>query len=62
MAKKYFSDQGVNYREYNVQRDPSKAEEMVKRTGQMGVPVIVINGRVMVGFDRRKVADLMKAG
>jgi glutaredoxin 3 len=62
MAKKYFADNGLSFSEYNVSRNPAKAEEMVKRTGQMGVPVIIINGKAMVGFDRRKVTELLKAG
>jgi glutaredoxin-like YruB-family protein len=52
IAKNYLKEKGISYTEYDVSRDQSKAEEMVRKTGQMGVPVLDINGRVIVGFDR----------
>ncbi len=52
LAKKYLSDKGVAYTEHDVARDETAAEEMVKKTGQMGVPVIIIGNEIVVGFDR----------
>lgn len=52
MAKAYFKEKGVEYTEYDVAADPSKAEEMINKSGQMGVPVIDINGNITVGFDK----------
>ncbi len=51
MAKDYFKKTGVAYTEYNVAVDQDKRKEMVDLTGQLGVPVIVIDGKAMVGFD-----------
>lgn len=52
IAKNYLKEKGVSFTEYDVSRDHSKAEEMVRKSGQMGVPVLDINGRTIVGFDR----------
>jgi glutaredoxin 3 len=50
-AKAYFREKGVEYSEIDVAADQDKAKEMVKKSGQMGVPVIEINGKMLVGFD-----------
>ncbi len=55
MAKQYMSGKNVSYTEYDVSRDTRKAEEMVRKSGQMGVPVIEINGRVILGFNRPEI-------
>ncbi|GFP77906.1 MULTISPECIES: glutaredoxin family protein [Clostridium] len=51
-AKSYLKSQGVNYEELNVQEDLTAREEMVNKSRQMGVPVLDINGTVIVGFDK----------
>ena len=51
-AKEYLKEKGVEYDDVDVSKDPKKAEEMVQRTGQMGVPVIDIRGRLVIGFDK----------
>jgi glutaredoxin 3 len=51
-AKSYLRERGVTFREVNIERDPQAAKDLVRRTGQTGVPVIEINGRPIVGFDR----------
>ena len=52
MAKRYLSDKGVKYADYDVGADRNKALEMMSKTGQMGVPVLDIKGAVILGFDR----------
>ena len=52
MAKKYLSEKGIKYREADVGADRMAALEMVTKSGQMGVPVLDINGDIIVGFDR----------
>jgi len=59
-AKKYFDSIGVKYSDVDVEADPKAAEEMVKKTGQMGVPVIEIGDTTIVGFDRPKVDQALK--
>ena len=62
MAKKYLSERGIHYIEHDVSRDRQAADEMAKLTGQMGVPVIVVDGQVVVGFDRQKLEQLLAKG
>lgn len=50
MAKAYFKEKGVDFTDYNVGEDGLKAQEMVQKSGQMGVPVIDIDGTILVGF------------
>lgn len=50
MAKNYFAKMGVEYKDINVEEDRMAAQEMVMKSGQMGVPVIDINGQIVVGF------------
>ncbi|MGC8872834.1 MAG: glutaredoxin domain-containing protein [Chloroflexia bacterium] len=54
MAKKFLSQRGIAYRERDVSRDQAAAAEMVARSGQFGVPVIVVGDQVIVGFDRTR--------
>ena len=56
MAKEFFAEKGVQYTAYDVSTDAAKREEMIKMTGQLGVPVIVVGGDIMVGFDRDRLA------
>jgi S1-C subfamily serine protease len=49
----------VKYTEHDVSRDRAAAEEMVRMTGQMGVPVIVIDGEAIIGFDRGRIQTLL---
>ena len=53
---------GVGFKEYDVSLDRAAAEEMVNLTGQMGVPVIVIDGQAVIGFDRARLMELLSAG
>ena len=60
MAKNYFRENGVRFTEYNVAQDLKKADEMVKKSGQMGVPVLDINGRIIVGFNKPEVEKALR--
>jgi glutaredoxin 3 len=59
MAKDYFKENDVAYTEYNVASDIEKRKEMVEKSGQMGVPVIIIDGELTVGFNQPKIASLL---
>ena len=58
-AKSYLTEHRVAFREVDVSRDPAAARDLVRRTGQMGVPVVEIDGRPVVGFDRRQIDQLL---
>ncbi len=55
ITKKYFREKGIRFRDVDVSRDPAAARDMIRRSGQQGVPVIDIGGRIVVGFDRAKI-------
>lgn len=61
-AKKFLADLGVSFTEHDVSRDRASAEEMVRLTGQMGVPVIVVDGEAVIGFDRARLQALLARG
>ncbi len=54
-AKRYFREKGVRFKEVDVTRDAAAARDMVRRSGQQGVPVIDIGGKIVIGFDRPKI-------
>lgn len=54
-AMAYFDSINVKYKDINVEEDRKAAEEMVEKTGQMGVPVIEIGDTVIVGYDRPRI-------
>lgn len=59
MAKDFFKEKNVTYTEFNVASDLEKRKEMVEKSGQMGVPVIIIGDELVVGFNKPKVAQLL---
>tara|TARA_Y100000031_G_C7858686_1_gene220919 strand:- start:169 stop:399 length:231 start_codon:yes stop_codon:yes gene_type:complete len=59
MAKEYLALKGISYKEYDISSDKTAQEEVVKLSGQMGVPVIVINGNIIVGFDKARIDTLL---
>ncbi len=59
LAKQYFSSKGISYTDFDVAQNKQALEEMVKLSGQMGVPTIVINGQVIVGFDKTRIEEIL---
>ncbi|OGG60248.1 NrdH-redoxin [Candidatus Kaiserbacteria bacterium RIFCSPHIGHO2_02_FULL_50_50] len=59
MAKDFFTENKVEYTDYNVAEDLEKRQEMREITGQMGVPVIMIGENVIIGFDEPKIRELL---
>jgi len=55
IAKKYLRDKGITFTDYNVAVDRRRAEEMVHKSRQQGVPVLDINGKIIVGFDKKRI-------
>jgi glutaredoxin 3 len=58
-AKRYLKKKGVQFRDIDVSRDRSAARDMVRLSGQQGVPVIKIGGKVIVGFNRPKIDRIL---
>jgi glutaredoxin-like YruB-family protein len=59
MAKVYFKKRNLPFRDVDVSKDQSAAKEMIEKSGQMGVPVIEIDGVVTVGFNRDFIEDVI---
>ena len=59
-AKDYFKQNNIPFEDIDVTKDHAKAQEMVAKSGQMGVPVIDIDGSIIVGFQPEVFADLLK--
>jgi len=60
MAKSYLRERGVSFTEYNVDADQRKAEELAHKTGQYGVPVLDINGSLIIGFNKDRIDRLLE--
>jgi len=60
MAKDFFVEKGIQYTEYDVAADLEKRKEMIEKSGQMGVPVIFVDDKMTVGFDKEKLSSLLE--
>jgi len=61
MAKAFFQKQNIAYTDFDVSVDADKADEMVKKSGQMGVPVIDIGGKIIIGFEQKEIEEALKS-
>ena len=59
MAKDFFKEKNVEYVDFDVAADLDKRREMITKSGQMGVPVIIIGDQLIVGFNKPKIVDLL---
>lgn len=59
LAKNFFKEKGIEYTDYDVSTDNEKRQEMVEKSGQMGVPVIFIGEEMIIGFDKDKVEEII---
>ncbi len=59
LAKEFMTEKGVSFEEVDVSKDQKALEEMVQKSGQLGVPVIDVEGKILVGFNRKRLAELL---
>lgn len=59
IAKRYFREKGIRFTDVDVSKDQKAALDMQRRTGQTGVPVIMINNRPIIGFDKNKINSML---
>ena len=59
-VKRYLKENGFRYRDIDVSKDEKAARDVVRKTGQMGVPVILINNRPIIGFNKAEIDRLLK--
>ena len=60
-AKQYLDQHGVKYADLDVEQNPDNGREAVEKSGQRGIPVLDIDGDIIVGFDRPKIDSALKA-
>ena len=60
-AKEFFKKNNVAYTDYDVSTDAQRRQEMIDKSGQMGVPVIFVGEEMVIGFDEGKISELVAA-
>ncbi|MDR3571855.1 MAG: glutaredoxin domain-containing protein [Candidatus Pacebacteria bacterium] len=58
-AKDFFTENHIQFTDYNVASDLTKRQEMIQKSGQMGVPVIDVGGELVIGFDEDRLRELL---
>ncbi|MDP2912882.1 MAG: glutaredoxin domain-containing protein [Candidatus Omnitrophota bacterium] len=58
-VKQFLKESGIPFEDIDISQDQEKAEEIIKRSGQMGVPIIDIDGQLIVGFDKEKIKEVL---
>lgn len=58
--REFLKEKGVAFEEIDVSKDEKARDDMIKRSGQMAVPVVEIDGQMIIGFDREKILELLK--
>jgi glutaredoxin-like YruB-family protein len=59
IAKDWFKENNIEYEEFDVSQDEVKRNKLVEKTGQMAVPVIEIGNETIIGFDKKKLSELL---
>jgi glutaredoxin 3 len=57
--KEFLKENNIKFEEVDVSRDEKLKEEIIKKSGQLGVPVVEINGEMIAGFDKKKICQLL---
>jgi len=57
--KEFLKEHSIDFEDIDVSQNKTAAEEMIKKSGQMGVPVVDIDGQIIVGFDKEKISQLL---
>ncbi|MFA5350327.1 MAG: glutaredoxin domain-containing protein [Candidatus Omnitrophota bacterium] len=58
-AKQFLKENNINFQDIDVSSDQQAVDELMQKTGQMGVPVLDIEGEIIVGFDREKIKSIL---
>jgi glutaredoxin 3 len=59
-VKEFLSQKGISFKEIEVSQDRNGRDEMIRISGQRGVPVIVINNKVIIGFNRQAIEENLR--
>ena len=58
--KGYFKKNAIEFEDIDISKDEKQLQKMIKDSGKMGVPVVDINGEIIIGFDKQKIDELLK--
>ena len=58
-AKQFLVDNNIEFENIDISKEPAKVQEMVQKSGRMGVPVLDIAGEIIVGFDKDKISQIL---
>jgi len=58
-VKQFLKDTNIEFENIDVSSDPAKGQEMIERSGQMGVPVVMVDNEVIIGFDKDKISKAL---
>ena len=58
--KEFLEEHNIDFEAIDVSKDKEALDEMVEKSGQMGVPVVDIDGKIIVGFDKERISELLK--
>ncbi|PIR86831.1 MAG: NrdH-redoxin [Candidatus Harrisonbacteria bacterium CG10_big_fil_rev_8_21_14_0_10_49_15] len=58
-TKEFFKEHNIVFTDYNVSKDSARRDEMIQKSGQMGVPVIFVDDEMVAGFDEQKLRELL---
>ncbi len=59
MAKDFFKEKNIEFQDFDVAGNQENRKEMIEKSGQMGVPVILIGDKIIVGFNKPKIMELL---
>lgn len=59
MAKEFLNQHKVQFEDINVEKDPAMAKAMIQKSGQQGVPVIDVNGKIIIGFNKQALKEAL---
>ncbi|MBI5700843.1 glutaredoxin family protein [Candidatus Saganbacteria bacterium] len=59
ILKKYLTENNIAFQDIDVQADPSQAQAMIDKSGQLGVPVVEIDGKIIIGFNKPEIAKIL---
>lgn len=60
--KEYLKRHKIDFEDIDVSKDEKQLQKMIKDSGQMGVPVVDIDGEIIIGFDKQKIDSILKIG
>lgn len=60
MAKEFLKEHGIEFEDIDVSADREEAKRMIEKTGQMGVPVIEVDGKAVIGFDKARLKEMLR--